>query len=141
MPIITSMTTVTEASSSRCLRIVVGRVAALALVVGLTCAPAHAANDKSSQPVAEKAASGEHLAGTVLCNGIRLEDEIDVINTRSICGAGDSEFMRKGLKVEAYAVCDEIGHRKWQSSDFDSFVNYDPTVPTIIFVHGNQIMP
>src|SRR5262245_61464397 len=105
MPIITSMTTVTEASSSRCPRFLAARFAALALVVGLTCAPAFAANDKSSQPVVEKAVSGDHLAGSVLCNGIRLEDEIDVINTRSICGAGDSEFMRKGLKVETYSVC------------------------------------
>src|SRR6185369_16376268 len=70
-----------------------------------------------------------------------LEDEIDVINTRSICGAGDSDFMRKGIKVETYAVCDEAGYRKWQSSDLDSFLKYDASVPTIIFVHGNQIGP
>ena len=32
----------------------------------------------------------------MLCNGIRLKDEIKVVNTRSICGGGNSELMRKG---------------------------------------------
>lgn len=111
------------------------------MMVGLCCAPAFAANSVASKAKAPKETAGEHSNGTVLCNGIRLEDEIDVINTRSICGAGDSEFMRKGIKVETYAICDEAGYRKWQSSDLDSFLKYDPSVPTIIFVHGNQIGP
>jgi hypothetical protein len=49
--------------------------------------------------------------------------------------------MRKNLKVETYAVCDDAGDRRWQSSDLDSFLSFDPSVPTIIFVHGNQITP
>jgi hypothetical protein len=77
----------------------------------------------------------------VMCNGIRVEDEIDVVNTRSICGAGNSDLMQSGLKLETYAVCDEAGARRWQQSDLDSFLKFDPTVPTIIFVHGNQITP
>jgi hypothetical protein len=92
----------------------------------------------SPTPTPEKHAS---TAGTVLCNGIRLEDEINVVNTRSICGGGNSELMRNGLKIENYAICNEAGNRHWQSSDLDSFLKFDPTVPTIIFVHGNQITP
>ena len=45
------------------------------------------------------------------------------------------------MKVENYAICDEAGYRRWQSSDLDSFLAFDPSVPTIIFVHGNQITP
>ena len=45
------------------------------------------------------------------------------------------------MKVENYAICDEAGNRRWQSSDLDSFLAFDPSVPTIIFVHGNQITP
>ncbi len=77
----------------------------------------------------------------MLCNGIRLEDEIDVVNSRGICGNCNIEAVRTGFKFETYAVCDEIGYRHWQKSDLDSFLTFDPTVPTIIFIHGNQITP
>jgi hypothetical protein len=49
--------------------------------------------------------------------------------------------VRRGIKVENYAIYDEIGNRRWQSSKLDSFLSFDPSVPTIIFVHGNQISP
>ena len=54
----------------------------------------------SAAPTPEKHADHD---GSVLCNGIRLEDEIQLVNTRSICGGGKSELMRNGLKVENYA--------------------------------------
>jgi hypothetical protein len=50
-------------------------------------------------------------------------------------------LMRKRLKFEDYAICDEAGNRRWRSSDLDSFLAYDSSVPTIFFVHGNQITP
>ena len=64
-----------------------------------------------------------------------------VVNTRNICGCCDPEAMRNGIKVENYAVCDEAGNRRWQPSDLESFLAFDPAVPTMIFVHGNQISP
>jgi hypothetical protein len=110
--------------------------------------PARAANDAPKKSVVTKSTTSETPApekhasasGAVMCNGIRFEDEIDVVNTRSICGA-NPDLMRNGLKLETYAVCDEAGARRWQASDLDSFLKFDPTVPTIIFIHGNQITP
>jgi hypothetical protein len=151
MSIFTLMTIVTEYPSSRCRRIPACWPAAVVLAIGLCAAPSWAAGaaakktdtakattDSSAKATPEKHKSAD---GCVLCNGIRLQDEIDVVNTRSICGAGNSDFMRKGLKLESYAICDEVGYRKWWKSDLDAFLAFDPAVPTIIFVHGNQIGP
>src|SRR5262249_9663146 len=124
--------------------------AALVLAVGFWTAPSHAADEvtkksvvtKNSSAASDAPAPEKHASNSsAMCNGIRLEDEIDVVNTRSICGAGSADLMRNGLKLETYAVCDEAGARRWQQSDLDSFLSFDPSVPTIIFIHGNQITP
>src|SRR3982751_5032405 len=115
MSIFSPMTIATPASSSRHHRTLAacGLALALSLLVTRTIAA--------------------DLPGTVLRNGIRLEDQIEVVNTRSICGGGNSELMRNGLKFETYAVRDDAGDRHWQPSDLDSFLAFDPSVPTIIF--------
>ncbi len=142
------MTIATDSTSSRSHRTLAA--CGLALALSVLVAPTSAADNskKSNAAKAPTAASAtpapeKHAdsTGTVLRNGIRLEDEIDVVNTRSICGGGNSDSMRKGLKVENYAICDEAGDRRWKSSDLDSFLASDSSVPTIIFVHGNQITP
>jgi esterase/lipase superfamily enzyme len=114
------------------------------LALGLLALPALAADSaKAPNPASATATPEKHSdnGSSVFCNGIRLGDEIELVNTRSICGGGNSDLMRNGLKVENYANCDDVGHRHWQSSDLDSFLAFDPSVPTIIFVHGNQITP
>ena len=150
MPIISLMRITTDFSSFCSRRSVPSWLAMVVLALGLLAAPARAADSaKNTQaaltPTASSAtpAPEKHSdnAGSAFCNGIRLEDEIELVNTRSICGGGKSEMMRNGLKVETYANCDDAGHRRWRSSDLDSFLSFDPSVPTIIFVHGNQITP
>jgi len=127
--------------------LLIGWPAIIALALGLLAAPAHAADStKNTQAALAPTASSatpapEKHAGSVLCNGIRPEDEIELVNTRSICGGGKSDLMKNGLKIENYSISDDVGHRRWQSSDLDSFLAFDPAVPTIIFVHGNQITP
>jgi hypothetical protein len=123
MSIFSLMTISTESPSLRCQRMLAA--CGLALALTLLVAPTRAADAGS----------------TVLRGGVRLDDEIEVVNTRSICGGGNAELMRKGLKFETYAVRDEAGDRHWQPSDLDSFLAFDPSVPTIIFIHGNQITP
>src|ERR1700752_1477119 len=86
------------------------------------------------------AASAEP-GGNVFCNGIRTQDEIVLVNTRMLCGSCDPEALRTGLGFETYANCDEAGGRHWQPSDLESFVSFDPSVRTIIFIHGNRITP
>jgi hypothetical protein len=147
MPIISLMRIETESSSLCRGRSLALWPALVVLALGLLAAPSRAADSaKNTQvaltPTASSATPAlEKHTGSVFCNGIRLEDEIQIVNTRSICGGGKSDLMRNGLKVENYSVCDEAGHRHWQSSDLDSFLAFDPAVPTIIFVHGNQITP
>jgi hypothetical protein len=147
MSIFSLMTIATNPSSRQCRQTLAA--CGLALALSLFITPTRAADDanKSNAAKAPTPASApapeKHtdVAGSVLRNGIRLEDEIDVVNTRSICGGGNSDMMRKELKVENYAICDEAGNRHWQSSDLDNFLAFDSSVPTIIFVHGNQITP
>ena len=50
----------------------------------------------------------------VFCNGVRLQDEIVVVNTRLLCGTCDPESLRSGLQFETYAICDDAGLRRWQ---------------------------
>ena len=52
-----------------------------------------------------------------------------------------SRGVRNEIRVENYAVCDESGARRWQPSDLQAFLAFDPAVPSVIFVHGNQISP
>lgn len=104
------------------------RAAALALCLGLCAAPAVA--------FADEAPGGRAFSG-----GVRLQDEIVVVNTRMLCGSTDPDSLASGVMVENYAVTDEAGHRRWRRSDLESFVSFDPSVPTIFFVHGNQITP
>jgi hypothetical protein len=86
-------------------------------------------------------AESHSVNGSSFCNGIRLQDEIVVINTRSVCSCCAPDELRAKIRVENYAVCDEAGSRKWEPSDLQSFLAASPTVPTVIFVHGNQISP
>jgi hypothetical protein len=76
---------------------------------------------------------------SVFYNGVRLEDEIVLVNTRRLCGSCDPQSIRTGLGFETYAVCNEAGARRWQASDLESFLAFDPSVRTIIFIHGNRI--
>lgn len=75
----------------------------------------------------------------VLCNGIRLQDEIVYINTRPLGCSTNPQRMASGLRLKTYEIYSESGRRRWQPYDLSAFLNADPTVPTIIFVHGNQI--
>jgi hypothetical protein len=86
-------------------------------------------------------AGADDTRGNVFCNGIRLQDEIVVVNIRNLCGCCDPEKFREGLIVENYALGDDTGCRRWQPSDLQSFLAFNPNVPTVIFVHGNQISP
>jgi pimeloyl-ACP methyl ester carboxylesterase len=78
---------------------------------------------------------------SVFTNGIRQQDEIILVDVRSLCGSCRPEALIRGLRYEAYAVCDEAGYRSWQPSDFDRFLAFDPSVKTVVFIHGNQVTP
>jgi hypothetical protein len=68
-----------------------------------------------------------------------LEDEIVLVNVRNACASCDAERLRSSIQVERYAVTNDIGNRRWERSDLDSFLSFDPSVPTVVYVHGNQM--
>jgi hypothetical protein len=105
----------------------------------LTTVFASTAVPVAAQP--QMAAPALTASPSVFVNGIRREDEIVVVNARMLCGVCDPESIRSGIQVEHYAVRDAVGYRRWQSSDLSSFLAFDPSVRTVIFVHGNQITP
>src|SRR2546423_4611 len=138
MSIFIPMTIARETFLSRCSRSLVRWLAVQALAIGLSAAPAVIGKATASQPQDAQTSGGNSARaattkskgaeGSVFCNGIRLQDEIEVVNTRSICGGGNSELMRTGLKFENYAICDEVGYRRWQRSDLENFLTFDSTV-------------
>lgn len=145
MSIFTSMSIATDLCTDQIRRMLAGALAAWVLAVGLSAAPV-AADDKSAKSEAttstqEPDTRTDVADATVMRNGIRRTDEIVVVNTRGVCGCGNGEALRKGIKVESYAICDEIGNRRWESSNLESFLEFDASVPTLIFIHGNQISP
>jgi hypothetical protein len=127
---------ITTATTSLRGRTSSARAALVALAIG--CAAAQVRADITEPASATISASGDS-DGCVLCNGIRLQDEIFVVNVRGACGSCDPEILRQTIDVQAYAVHDEVGHRRWMPTDLESFLASDPSIPTIIFVHGNQI--
>jgi hypothetical protein len=109
-------------------------VATIFAVTAVSAAAAPPADVQSAAPAVPASPS-------VFVNGIRREDEIVVVNTRNLCGVCDPESIRTGIQFENYAVYDEVGYRRWQSSDLAGFLAFDPSVRTVFFVHGNQITP
>jgi hypothetical protein len=102
-----------------------------------------AKSGESVMPPAEIGLPSQMAAGcgNTFCNGIRLQDEIVVANVRQVCTCCDPAVLRDQIKFENYVVCDEAGTRRWEPSDLESFLSFDPSVPTVIFVHGNQVSP
>lgn len=88
-----------------------------------------------------RAVSTSTPRGDLFCNGIRLQDEIAVVNVRAGCGSCDPETLRRSVRFESYQIYDDAGHRRWRTTDLEGFVSFDPTVPTVIYVHGNQMTP
>jgi len=86
-------------------------------------------------------ASSALSAATVDRHGIRLQDEIVLVNTRPLGCRCDPEIMATGLHVEQYTCIDETGSRCWNATSLESFITADPSVTTIVFVHGNKIAP
>jgi hypothetical protein len=121
------------------LRTLCASSAVLAFVV--SASPAISAAQEIADRGTVPAVAGPSLDGHVFVNGVRRQDEIAVVNTRRIGCSCDPKSIRTGLLFERYAVVDDVGYRRWQSSDLESFLAFDPSVPTVIFIHGNQITP
>ncbi len=76
---------------------------------------------------------------SVFCNGIRTQDEIILVNVRPAGCSCHPQVLADRVEVKAYQVCDESGRRQWQPYDLESLTTADASVPTLVFVHGNQI--
>lgn len=108
------------------------RIAAvLALCVGSHALRATAAE---ATVAATKAA-----ADCAFVNGVRLGDEISLINVRPLCGSCNPDSLRTGVQIETYAATNEFGARRWLPSSLDDFLSFDPAVKTVIYIHGNQM--
>ncbi|GAF92059.1 unnamed protein product, partial [marine sediment metagenome] len=72
-------------------------------------------------------------------NGIRAQDEIVLVNVRPVGGCCDPAVLADGVRVESYQKLDESGCRHWQASNLQNVAAADPSVSTVIFVHGNRL--
>lgn len=84
--------------------------------------------------------ASEHSAdGSVFVRGIRLQDEIIVVNVRPVGSSCQADRLAAGARFESYAVTDETGCRHWRSSGLESLLSADRSISTVIFVHGNRV--
>jgi hypothetical protein len=97
----------------------------------------HVAQRVSAAPVSVSTPLADE--GCVYCNGIRLQDEIVLVNTRPLGCTTNPDRMAAGLRLSSYEVVDDAGHRRWRPYDLESLQAADPSVTTVVFVHGNQI--
>jgi hypothetical protein len=79
------------------------------------------------------------FANASSCAGIRPQDEIVLVSVRAVGGCCDPQALSEGAQVETYQATSESGCRQWLSSNMESVVGADPTVSTLIFVHGNRL--
>lgn len=79
------------------------------------------------------------FAVSAQAGGVRLQDEIVLVNVRPVGGCCDPGMLADQVRFETYQPCDESGGRQWQSTELASVVAADPSVSTIIFVHGNRL--
>ncbi len=84
-------------------------------------------------------AGGAPAATSAFVNGIRLQDEIVVVNVRPAGSCCDPVTLAERVRVESYQIVSEAGVRRWQSTDLGSVLAVDPGVSTVIFVHGNRL--
>jgi hypothetical protein len=72
-------------------------------------------------------------------SGIRSQDEIVLVNVRSVGGCCDPAGLASGTQFETYQAQDDSGCRQWLSTNLESVTGADASVSTVIFVHGNRL--
>jgi hypothetical protein len=79
--------------------------------------------------------------GNVFANGIRTQDEILLVDVRSLGGCCTPELLAERVRIQSYAMTDDSGRRRWQRSDVEAIRAADPSIATMIFAHGNRVSP
>lgn len=73
-----------------------------------------------------------------IAGGIRPQDDIVLVNVRPVGGCCDANVLAEGAQIEAYVPC-ESGGRRWQQASLETLTSADPSVSTIVFIHGNRL--
>ncbi|TWT88976.1 hypothetical protein Mal64_24670 [Pseudobythopirellula maris] len=70
---------------------------------------------------------------------VRAQDRVLLVSTRTVGCSTNAERLDSGVAASEYAVT-ESGGRRWVRSDAPAaLASLDPSTPTIVYVHGNQI--
>jgi hypothetical protein len=84
-------------------------------------------------------ACGAVAPASASAGGVRDQDEVLLVNVRPVGCCCDPATLADGVQIESYESADESGHRQWRTSNLASVVAADPSVSTVIFVHGNRL--
>jgi len=71
-------------------------------------------------------------------SGIRPQDDIVFVNVRTVGSCCDPHVLAERTEFEAY-VNRESGSRRWQQASLESLTSADPSISTIVFIHGNRL--
>ena len=126
-----------RAGSRRAL-VLLTAAAAMCATLGAPARPALAAR---AQPVSAKSSHGHAGVGIKRVSDIRPQDEIVFVDVRRLGGCCDPDLLATKVRYEVFAATDGSPRRRWQSSGLQNIVGADPSVNTVVFVHGNRITP
>lgn len=76
---------------------------------------------------------------TVFTDGVRLQDEIVLVDFRSVGGCCTLDSLNEGTRIRTYGITDDSGDRRWMPVDVDILRDADPSIATLVFVHGNRV--
>ncbi len=97
-----------------------------------------AAVSQSKEVVPPLAADPAPVKATVC--GVRVDDEVVLISSRPIGCSCDPHKLMSGLRCQRYVASADNCRRHWQDVDLLQVLKENnPSVPTVVFVHGNQI--
>ena len=72
--------------------------------------------------------------------GVRVNDEIVLISSRPVGCSCDAQTLQSGLRCQRCVVTKESSQRHWYDVDLLEILHQNnSSVPTVVFVHGNQI--
>ena len=83
---------------------------------------------------AGKPCPGEH------CVTVRPQDEVLLIDTRSLCCRTDEAEFAQGITGERFELAGDQGERQWRVTPIlDLLAGVQPDRPTVVFAHGNRV--
>ncbi|MEM9187079.1 MAG: hypothetical protein AAGB00_11340 [Planctomycetota bacterium] len=87
-------------------------------------------------------AEGGHRCPGEGCPYLRPQDEVLIVSVRRLGCTTDTSRFRSEMRAERYLGTGASASRGWQGISIDEAIaSIEPSMPTVVFVHGNRVEP